>query len=67
MKQKPFIAVSSKLASAIREMDAELKKSFGCDYSYTIMGHGEILAASNLKDGRIEPVENPQSFLQRPR
>lgn len=47
----------------IAKLHEALKKEFGCDFSYTILGKGKIVAASNNKDGHIEPEMNGIGFL----
>ena len=43
--------VSVDLADAVARLKAQLAKEFGCDFAFTIMGRGHIIAANNLKDG----------------
>lgn len=49
------LRVSQKTAKAIREFHALLKEDCGCDYSFSIVGHGYLIAASNARRGNIEP------------
>jgi len=44
----PIKAVKQDVAKAINEMIALLKRDYGCDYAYTIMGNGMVLAQSNI-------------------
>ena len=40
---------------AIAVLNAVLRRHYGCDFAYTIMGYGNMIAASNYKDGVIPP------------
>lgn len=53
MKEQP---VSIETANLIRKLIESLKAEFGCDYAFTILGKGHIIAASNYKDGIILPT-----------
>ncbi len=53
MKTKEGKPVSVKTAKAIDNLGVALIKEFGCDFAYTIMGRGHILAASSLAHGTI--------------
>ena len=48
--------VTADVAQAIRTLHKLLRRDFGADFSYTIAGEGQILAASNYSSGRIVPV-----------
>ncbi len=49
------IAVSIELKQAIEKTQQLLTREFGCDHAYTVVGRGHIIAASNYRDGHIEP------------
>ncbi len=40
---------------AILAMREALHAAYGVDCSYVVLGRGEILAASNAKDGKVDP------------
>lgn len=42
------------LQRIFQALDAQLTRMYGADYAYTILGRGRILAASNLRDGKVE-------------
>lgn len=44
----PIQAVNSDLADAINKMIDLLHRDYGADYAYSIMGHGFVLAQSNM-------------------
>jgi hypothetical protein len=47
--------MSAKVVSAINAMHEALKSYFGCDFAYTIMGRGKVIAASNGYHGVVRP------------
>jgi hypothetical protein len=49
------VKVSVGLAAAISEMKYQLTRQFGVDYSFTVIGNGHLVAASNYKDGVVSP------------
>jgi len=51
----PIKAVKHDLADAINEVSRLLKRDFGCDFAYSIMGNGCVLAQSNI-NGVHQPV-----------
>ncbi len=61
-KQKPEVPptpgissapVSLGLALKLRELDRAMYSEFGCDMAYLVMGHGEVLAASDAMHGHM--------------
>lgn len=50
--------VSKETYDAILALDKALRREFDCDTAYSIAGNGQVLAASNLKQGRIIPIAN---------
>jgi hypothetical protein len=51
----PTPTVSVELADAVVRLKKQLVKEFGCDFAFTVMGDGHIIAANNTKDGVIVP------------
>lgn len=51
--------VTADLAQRITAMTDALKREFGCDFAFTIMGRGHVIAASNYKDGTVTPKVQP--------
>lgn len=47
---------STVTAEIIRKLREELKDAYGCDFSYSIVARGQLVAASNARDGHIEPL-----------
>jgi hypothetical protein len=47
--------VKQDLADAVKNLNALLKRDFGCDYAFIIMGQGHYVARHNIQ-GVIEPV-----------
>ena len=60
----PITSTSQKMADAINQMVAALKKEYGADFSYSICGKGMVLAQSNI-NGVKQPVPSvhPQSSI----
>ncbi len=52
--RKP-VKTSLALICAINNLKTALAKEYGCDYAFTIMGRGYIVAASNYVDGIVMP------------
>jgi len=48
------VEVSPRLATAIDKLNMALFAEFGLDHAYTIMGRGQVIAASNLKLGKVD-------------
>lgn len=46
---------SHDVANAVARLIEALKAAYGADYAFVIMGAGQKIAASNLKDGVVEP------------
>lgn len=51
----PARLVSVELARAIRQLKSRLLSEFGNDFSFTVMGKGELVAANDLSHGNVEP------------
>jgi len=56
-------ACSRELATHIEQLRAKLRAEYGCDYSFSIMGRGYVLAGSNAKDGEIEAIPAEESCV----
>lgn len=56
IKKAPLVTVPLKLAQTIESLSEQLKATFGCDYSYLVMGKGHIVAANTLFNGSVKPV-----------
>lgn len=41
---------------ALANLDAALHRRYGCDFAYTVMGRGCLLAASNSRYGVVTPI-----------
>ena len=52
---KAAMPVNPEVAEAIHALTDALNRHYGCDYGYTIMGHGSILAASSITRGHVGP------------
>lgn len=50
--------VSQDVVNAVMALHTALHKEFGCDFAYTIMGRGHVVAASNMELGLVAPY-NP--------
>lgn len=48
-------SVPISLCKLLGQLNAELRNVYGSDYSFTIMGKGKKIAASNARDGAILP------------
>lgn len=46
------------IVAACRLLHESLQKHHGTDFSYVILGNGNILSASNLPYGQVTPVSN---------
>jgi len=60
MKTKP---VSIELTNQINGLHDLLKKEFGCDFAYTILGNGVVIGASNAEKGYLKPEIEANSRL----
>jgi ABC-type tungstate transport system permease subunit len=49
---------SVKVAAALTDLRLALEEKYGCDFSFVVLGQGNMLAASNNVDGDIRPVTN---------
>lgn len=54
LKNQKVVSIAT--ANRIRELHELLKTEFGHDYSFTIMGKGNVVAAANWPMGIIEPL-----------
>lgn len=50
------IPVNVHLANTIAKMKEELTAQFGCDFAFTIMGHGHFVSTHNYRQGIILPT-----------
>ncbi len=53
--------VSDDLAAKIRAVDAGLEAEFHLDFAFVILARGNVVAASNARDGVVPPVVNADS------
>lgn len=58
-KQTETLKVNVSTAHLIEQLHESLKAEFGCDFAYTIMGTGHIVAASNKCHGHVKPSIKP--------
>jgi hypothetical protein len=61
----PIKAVKQDLADAINNVTALLKRDYGCDFAYSILGNGMVLAQSNIY-GVNQPVPLIESVVDKP-
>lgn len=47
---------SKKTAEAIESLRLALAEEFSCDFSFTILGRGRILGASNSTHGEVKAI-----------
>lgn len=52
----PQLLVKPDLYAALKSLHDLLARDYGQDFAYTIVAQGKYLAASNYKDGVIEPI-----------
>lgn len=45
--------VSEELATTIEKMRELLDEEFGCDYAFSVLGRGHMIAASNNRAGKV--------------
>lgn len=57
------VAVSKELADTIIKMKEHLRDEFGYDFAFGIIGGGQIISASNYKDGIIKPFGSDPNTL----
>jgi hypothetical protein len=48
--------VSAELAAKIRDVDAALEAEFNLDFAFVILARGNLVAASNARDGVVPPT-----------
>jgi hypothetical protein len=41
------------IATAIEQLRSALAETYGCDFAFLVLGHGEILGASTLNHGEV--------------
>lgn len=51
----PIKAVNPDVADAINNLTSLLKRDYGCDFAYTVMGNGFVLAQHNI-NGVQHPI-----------
>ncbi len=61
MKTKSQVTVKDDLALAVKSLNALLKRDFGCDYAFIIMGKGHYVARHNV-EGIIEPLSESDAY-----
>jgi len=61
----PIKAVKQEVADAINNLTALLKRDYGCDFAYSILGNGMTLASHNIA-GVNQPVPLIASCVDAP-
>ncbi len=51
-------SVNQDLAETIKKLRALLKRDFGCDYSFSVVGRGHYISCSNIETS-VDPIVSP--------
>ena len=62
----PIKAVKPHVAEAINNLTALLKQEYGCDFAYTVMGNGFVLAQHNI-NGVQQPIPLVEQSKTKPK